>query len=34
MSEKNWGDTVVGWFIVKDEDEAQKAQSGNRFDRR
>jgi hypothetical protein len=20
MSEKNWGDTVVGWFIVKDED--------------
>ncbi len=19
MSEKNWGDTVVGWFIVKDE---------------
>jgi hypothetical protein len=26
MSEKNWGDTVVGWFIVRDEDEAQKAQ--------
>ncbi|HEX8250268.1 MAG TPA: hypothetical protein VF599_18995 [Pyrinomonadaceae bacterium] len=24
MSEKNWGDTVVGWFIVRDEDEAQK----------
>jgi hypothetical protein len=26
MSEKNWGDTVVGWFIVRDEDETQKAQ--------
>jgi hypothetical protein len=26
MSEKNWGDTVVGWFIVRDEDEAQKSQ--------
>lgn len=26
MSEKNWGDTVVGWFIVRDENEAQKAQ--------
>ncbi|MDQ3799564.1 MAG: hypothetical protein M3384_08945 [Acidobacteriota bacterium] len=24
MSEKNWGDTVVGWFIVRDEDEAQQ----------
>ncbi|HEX9962764.1 MAG TPA: hypothetical protein VGB00_17665, partial [Pyrinomonadaceae bacterium] len=28
MSEKNWGDTVVGWFIVRDEDESQKAQPG------
>jgi hypothetical protein len=27
MSEKSWGDTVVGWFIVKDENEAQKNQS-------
>jgi hypothetical protein len=27
MSEKNWGDTVVGWFIVKDEDGAQNSQS-------
>jgi hypothetical protein len=26
MSEKNWGDTVVGWFIVKDEDGAQHSQ--------
>lgn len=26
MSEKSWGDTVVGWFIVRDEDEMQKAQ--------
>jgi hypothetical protein len=24
MSEKNWGDTVVGWFIVRDGDEAQQ----------
>ncbi|HEX8737811.1 MAG TPA: hypothetical protein VF721_20935 [Pyrinomonadaceae bacterium] len=23
MSEKSWGDTVVGWFIVRDETEAQ-----------
>jgi len=27
MSEKNWGDTVVGWFIVKDDDPAQSSQS-------
>jgi len=27
MSEKSWGDAVVGWFIVKDEDNAQKSQS-------
>jgi hypothetical protein len=27
MSEKNWGDTVVGWFIVKDEAEGQASQS-------
>jgi hypothetical protein len=24
MSEKTWGDTVVGWFIVRDENEAQQ----------
>jgi hypothetical protein len=24
MSDKSWGDTVVGWFIVKDEDASQK----------
>lgn len=27
MSEKSWGDTVVGWFIVKDGEEAQNVQS-------
>ena len=27
MSEKNWGDTVVGWFIVKDETGERKNQS-------
>lgn len=27
MSEKSWGDTVVGWFIVRDEDAAQKSQA-------
>lgn len=27
MSEKKWSDTVVGWFIVKDDDEAQNSQS-------
>lgn len=27
MSEKSWGDTVVGWFIVKDENEAGKSES-------
>jgi hypothetical protein len=27
MSEKSWGDTVVGWFIVKDGNEAQTSQS-------
>ncbi len=26
MSEKNWGDTVVGWFIVKDETGTQTGQ--------
>jgi hypothetical protein len=26
MSEKSWGDTVVGWFIVRDEDGAPKGQ--------
>lgn len=26
MSEKSWGDTVVGWFIVRDEDGAPQAQ--------
>lgn len=26
MSEKSWGDTVVGWFIVKDEDGTQNSQ--------
>lgn len=26
MSEKSWGDTVVGWFIVKDGEEAQNIQ--------
>lgn len=30
MPEKNWGDTVVGWFIVKDED--QKQDSGSEQD--
>jgi len=27
MSEKSWGDTVVGWFIVKDEDQTKDSQS-------
>lgn len=27
MSEKSWSDAVVGWFIVKDENAAQKSQS-------
>ena len=27
MSEKKWSDTVVGWFIVKDDDSAQNSQS-------
>lgn len=27
MSEKSWGDTVVGWFIVKDGEETQNVQS-------
>lgn len=27
MPEKNWSDTVVGWFIVKDEDGADAVQS-------
>jgi hypothetical protein len=27
MSEKNWGDTVVGWFIVKDEGQTPSAAS-------
>jgi hypothetical protein len=27
MSEKNWGDTVVGWFIVKDDAQTQNSQS-------
>jgi hypothetical protein len=27
MPEKSWGDTVVGWFIVKDEDSAQSSRS-------
>ena len=27
MSEKNWGDTVVGWFIVKDGEQAHKSKS-------
>lgn len=27
MSEKSWGDTVVGWFIVKDGEESQNIQS-------
>jgi len=26
MSEKSWSDTVVGWFIVKDENDAQESQ--------
>lgn len=26
MSEKSWSDAVVGWFIVKDENDAQKSQ--------
>jgi len=26
MSEKSWGDTVVGWFIVKDENGTQNSQ--------
>jgi hypothetical protein len=27
MPEKSWGDTVVGWFIVKDGENAQNSQS-------
>lgn len=27
MSEKSWGDTVVGWFIVKDKDQNADSQS-------
>jgi hypothetical protein len=27
MPEKSWGDTVVGWFIVKDDGGAQNSQS-------
>ena len=27
MSEKSWGDAVVGWFIVKDEAETKASQS-------
>lgn len=27
MPEKSWGDTVVGWFIVKDGEQAQSSQS-------
>ena len=27
MAEKNWGDTVVGWFIVKDENQPDDNQS-------
>jgi hypothetical protein len=27
MSEKSWGDTVVGWFIVKDGDAAKESQT-------
>ena len=27
MPEKSWGDTVVGWFIVKDENQPQHSQS-------
>jgi len=27
MPEKSWGDTVVGWFIVKDQDQTQNSQS-------
>lgn len=27
MSEKSWGDTVVGWFIVKDGEETPNVQS-------
>ena len=27
MSEKNWGDTVVGWFIVKDGEQAHESKS-------
>jgi hypothetical protein len=27
MPEKNWGDTVVGWFIVKDENQPPNSQS-------
>ena len=27
MPEKSWSDSVVGWFIVKDENDAQKGQS-------
>ncbi len=26
MPEKSWSDAVVGWFIVKDENDAQKSQ--------
>ncbi|CAN5566648.1 hypothetical protein BH10ACI1_BH10ACI1_29200 [soil metagenome] len=32
MSEKNWGDTVVGWFIVKDEDKNNPAATSNEAD--
>jgi hypothetical protein len=28
MSEKSWSDSVVGWFIVKDEGEGQQNQAG------
>jgi hypothetical protein len=27
MPEKSWGDTVVGWFIVKDDNSTQNSQS-------
>ena len=29
MAEKSWGDAVVGWFIVKDENEEQKNRTEN-----
>ncbi len=29
---KNWGETVVGWFIVKDEDQNNPAASGGEAD--